>query len=482
MVLSLINIRLGFACNSSSSHSLLILKAGEHKPDSNISDAEDYGWEEFILVDPDEKMKYFAQQLHYALRNHIGPEFSRSCVRDFTGIAPTDTRHIDHDSVMTLPISHHEFLADVKSMLLRDDVVILGGNDNERTAGFPVGDRRLWHLPTEGRYKRFDHDGTWTIFNPKTGTKLRLSLTNKTAAELDGVKALTPELVDVKITDYCGRNCLYCYQDSTVHGMHANEEVLSHLAYMLKDLGVFEVALGGGEPTAHPNFSSIIANFSHGMVANFTTRNLEWCAAHASELSCVGSIAYSVDDKEDIDRLVSLACKHPILEPCNRDAWTRDSGGKIVIQHVVGATTQDRLFLLLEHAKKFEYPVTLLGWKSHGRGMAGALHNVDWQKAVDKAGLYSVRIDTALAAQTNMTEYKREQYSKYEGAVSAYIDAVKMVAAPSSYCSKEDYIDMSKYISSPTQRESSPGAWWTKIPVWYHKEQAVHQLNKRARR
>ena len=52
------NLRLGFACNSSSSHSLIFLPGC-----TDNAEGQDFGWQCFTLASSEAKMGYLAQQL-----------------------------------------------------------------------------------------------------------------------------------------------------------------------------------------------------------------------------------------------------------------------------------------------------------------------------------------------------------------------------------------------------------------------------------
>lgn len=103
------NIRLGFATNSSSSHSVVILP---NQRDDRVHDDNYYGWENFVLASKEEKMKYLDAQ--------IACHYSDNC-------------KIDHQSVWSFPAdirARVAYIKCLKALLERDDVVILGGNDN----------------------------------------------------------------------------------------------------------------------------------------------------------------------------------------------------------------------------------------------------------------------------------------------------------------------------------------------------------------
>lgn len=80
-----------------------------------------------------------------------------------------------------------------------------------------------------------------------------------------------PETIDVKITSWCNHDCSYCYMDSTTKGTHAPRELLTAIFDGLKT-APYQIAFGGGEPTAHPDFPWFLEyTKSKGTVPNYTT-------------------------------------------------------------------------------------------------------------------------------------------------------------------------------------------------------------------
>ena len=53
------NLRIGFATNSSSSHSVILVPQNSIKDDDVYSE-DSYGWEQFVLASPEAKIKYIA--------------------------------------------------------------------------------------------------------------------------------------------------------------------------------------------------------------------------------------------------------------------------------------------------------------------------------------------------------------------------------------------------------------------------------------
>ena len=87
-----------------------------------------------------------------------------------------------------------------------------------------------------------------------------------------------PEFYDVKITDACNGNCKYCYQESTQKGKHFEDIVKKTYQYfgsMTENQRPFQVAIGGGEPTLHPEFPELCRVFkSLGIDPNYTTNGM----------------------------------------------------------------------------------------------------------------------------------------------------------------------------------------------------------------
>lgn len=87
-----------------------------------------------------------------------------------------------------------------------------------------------------------------------------------------------PEFSDVKITSFCMGRCPYCYQDSDQKSSHAEnllEKIKNFYGPMSQNQRPFQVAIGGGEPTSHPDFVKVLELFaSLGIVPNYTTNGM----------------------------------------------------------------------------------------------------------------------------------------------------------------------------------------------------------------
>src|SRR5208337_1538607 len=80
-----------------------------------------------------------------------------------------------------------------------------------------------------------------------------------------------PETVDISITDKCGFGCSYCYQDSQPGRDHGRKELVETVLKGF-DQPPYQIAIGGGEPTIHPDFEYILRMARElGTVPNYTT-------------------------------------------------------------------------------------------------------------------------------------------------------------------------------------------------------------------
>jgi hypothetical protein len=457
------NVRLGFATNSSSSHSIVFFPT--NIPRDTTDACEDFGWEFFTASSRESKENYFAATLFENLRrNNMTDEQISVIASEFLGFTPKLEKpyysdkpqligSVDHQSLVMLPLDRFNmksldprFVNYFKNELLKEGTVVLGGNDNT-DAEHPVKKGAepspLAKLPIDScqLVSRYDeaHD-YFTLMNYTTGAKIRMSLTGEPREVLH---ASLPELVDMKITNYCRFNCSFCYQNSTPDGKHARMNDILHYLDTLESAGVFEVALGGGEPSQHPEFKQILeACRNRGIIPNWTTKDFGWLeidriGQFAELLKLSGSVAFSCTRDSDIHK---LRAANALLTP--HSGWAMP---KIAAQMIVGlGYVQDHLERALEAAKG-NIPVTLLGYKEIGRGankksFGNQRYTPDYGKLI-KVILDNhcrVSVDTLLAEQMErqLDEAEVSQVLRVggEGKFSCYIDAVERTIAPSSYC------------------------------------------------
>lgn len=431
------NVRYGFATNSSSSHSLLLTK--EQFSDS-LENTDYFGWEQFTLASEETKRQYVYAQFRKIFEDEIGAGLAHRLACSVAGLSvegkyPTG---VDHNSRWALPKTFEGkgldagFLDELVAYLMRPDLVILGGNDNDdyhpdRNRGFN------FTFPFEaGDVCRKDPSGYWTVFNRLHGRKFRFDFAKPAEADFEprAQRSSLPELVDIKITDQCSAGCRFCYQNSTPKGRHAYLDDIRRWSYILGHEQVFEVALGGGEPTEHPNFPEILETFrNQNVIPNFTTRRLDWLKdekIRAAVEEHAGHFAYSVQSPEDVEALQSALMN------------TLNFANKGIVQYVVGIGNAEHMLSILNACKKHYLPITLLGFKSVGRGQNYMPHRFDWVEVIKPfLGWMRIGIDTALATgnkeKLEAAGVDRRSYYTQEGKFSMYIDAVEGKYGPSSY-------------------------------------------------
>lgn len=511
----ILQIRSGFACNSSSTHSIAILPVGQAAEDDEAFD-DSYGWNSFICASSEAKDRYLASILQAQISSSCGPHLTSALVNEIFGFEIDSSASIDHQSVFMLPLSedqasiHLEFFEAFRKWLADPRILILGGNDNSESThgwdGLPEARPMPFERESEKRWiaRRDEASDSWTLFCPADGSKIRLRLqpegkfdeapvpgspAPKAAWERQQDEKLSsPELMDIKITDACPYKCSFCYQGSMPKGEHASLASIGLIADRLAKANVFEVALGGGEPTLHPDFPEILEIFaSRGIVPNFTTKNLSWLRGpHAARiLRTCGAFAFSAQTAAEAQRAFDGyddALKSPAGNGQSvSEAAGHPGKGKMTIQHVVGVASPAEITKITEICLSRGAKLTLLGYKTNGRGEIALIEpealatlqaaEAGWMNAVTSAAQRlnkrwaSIGVDTALAAKFqkelenmgNSSIFVRDK----EGAQSGYVDGVAMTISPSSYSDTppqpfgDDWLSVWKAMAPETPRARS---------------------------
>lgn len=427
---------------------------------------DEYGWDHFRLVSEEQKIRYLAAQFICQFvdsaedRDLIVSHFEKyvpglfdNCdlvgeERSYESGGKTYTYidrsypTVDHQSAFCLSKVDQQMLDSMTNFFMDPRVVVLGGNDNTDSHSNVVDGATeipfFSALMTDGTKVRLKTEGPYWVMFGRNGTKARISLDPNVP---DYTKSLTPELVDVKITDYCGKGCKFCYQSSTKDGKHASYEDIVKIFDMLAEMEVFEVALGGGEPTDHPDFIKILAAAGErGIVPNFTTLSDRWLNdpdVIDAVNKYVGGIGVSCSDHK------ALALRSQIRKAVS---W------HVVVsaQHVLGAVPLTVTAKFLDEAFGKHIPVLLLGFKEVGFGAQYNRHDdssteVVLKLAIDQAkeNCYpQLSVDTALINQypqlLDALGVPDALITSPEGKFSCYIDAVSMQMGPSSYVEQNE--------------------------------------------
>ena len=110
-------------------------------------------------------------------------------------------------------------------------------------------------------WKSYQNGNYVVKINLLNGTKIR-------ETEDDDFKASFAENIDVKICDYCDNGCRFCHEGSTIYGKFG--DILKES--FIESLHPFqELAIGGGDATAHPDLIPFLEKLREKQViANIT--------------------------------------------------------------------------------------------------------------------------------------------------------------------------------------------------------------------
>lgn len=141
--------------------------------------------------------------------------------------------------------------------------------------------------------KRFPSQKYSVIFNPHTGSFARLE---DAGSQEPFWAEHGPELLDIAITNWCDHDCFFCYRKSDTSGKHMALSDYQSILAQAREMHVFQVALGGGNPNQHPEFTEFLrtTRVDFGIVPNYTTngRGLSREVLNATSDYC-GAVAVS---------------------------------------------------------------------------------------------------------------------------------------------------------------------------------------------
>ncbi len=116
--------------------------------------------------------------------------------------------------------------------------------------------------------KQYKESNYTVLFDRASGVFLRLGQKDTTPF----YNSNTPELLDISITNYCERGCYFCYRSSNKNGNHMDLIEYTRLIKEAQQIGVLQIALGGGNPNQHPDFIDILkVTRNHSIIPSYTT-------------------------------------------------------------------------------------------------------------------------------------------------------------------------------------------------------------------
>jgi hypothetical protein len=447
-------------------------------------DDREYGWNEFICRSRKAKFEYFMMAIResipyntyefekerlleqvYIYFKDLFKEFhiQKSAFCDSDRDSGEFSGYIDHQSQINCPLyPDGKFALDFFSSLIlpiiyNDGVAIVGGNDNSEcslsgTLGSPYQDNLevLNILSDRGELKIRKEEFGWVLFSPGWGNKWYLSDNKVPLSKVDFPKNYMPELLDINITDFCDKGCSFCYRGCTESGKHADSYQLNMMIETFSKLGVFELALGGGETLCYPGLLPLLKRVKeHKMIANITTadiRSLRYVSFWNQLMEDTGGIGLSVSSMDDFE----------LLKRTVEQFWGKHThlSLRLTLHLIVGGPlTEENLHEVIAYAGVSHFDILLLGFKHSGRGekhKEWTLSSGFLKKVKEDNQYLSLAADTVFVV--NYENMMRDSgvdeklYYKHEGVVSKYIDAVSMKIGKSSYDEKtfKDF-QMTKY-------------------------------------
>lgn len=262
-------------------------------------------------------------------------------------------------------------------------------------------------------------NGNYSVCLFSDGTKIRFSPD-------DTFCAAFPESIDVKITNYCDANCPMCHENSSVDGAHGN---LEHKFFETLVAGT-ELAIGGGNPLAHPQLVPFLQRMQQqGVVCNLTVNQHHFVQQkplidQLCRNKLVHGVGISVLNETNLQQVIAFANAYP----------------NCVIHLIAGVASPVLWQKLSNHGLK----VLVLGYKSFGRGKAyynqqvqDGLCLLQQQITLLAKGFMSVSFDNLAIEQLDLANqldksYFDAHYMGDDGDFTMYVDLVAEQFALSS--------------------------------------------------
>lgn len=456
----ILHCRQGFPTNSSSMHS--IIKAGTSKGCHPYSHKEDmYFGDKWWLCDtPKKKLEYMQNVLYTLLYYKMtrGLDWTAGQSKEVQKLAQNVLKTRKHlgevdrawDSFLAVNPDNSpnfEFYLDLIKAISKDpSIEIRGGSDHPRGPNIDLGEPHV----LEGIFKPWGADcylatkmgPVWRLYNRHNGNKIHLLLGDTCEMDTGDWRPPAPELVDLKITDYCDKKCPFCYQNSTTKGLAAPTENVIKFLKSCGKAGVLEVAIGGGDPTTHPDFVEILRVASQNVYSvAFSVKGTEWLnrpGVWEATKNYARAVGWSVSSPEEVreDNLCIMEKFHegeftaPYWERTPHITWH-------VIPDLPGATYQGLREIIDEGG--YGQTLLLLGYKETGRAKGKPTEvgaKILAHFLAEENGYMSVGVDTAFARKYKEILDKRVNpmtFFTQEGRFSMYYDAVTDRCGPSSY-------------------------------------------------
>ncbi len=260
------------------------------------------------------------------------------------------------------------------------------------------------------------------------GTKIR---------EWEGEQVVEyPESCDLKVTQYCDMDaiCVFCHEMSNKQGKHGDLELIKSI--WANQLPGTELAIGGGNPLAHPDIDSFLTHLSgQGIIPNLTVNSLHM-RKHREQLKnlqmtkAIYGLGISYRGPKFLDTL-----------PEELDY------NNVVFHMILGLDSMEDCKAIIEWARKRQVSpkILLLGYKQFGNGVkcysAELQEKIDgWKKILRRLlrinGL-TLSFDNLAINQLNLQDFMTTDMwnTLYQGPDKThtfYVDAIQETVAGTS--------------------------------------------------
>ena len=262
-------------------------------------------------------------------------------------------------------------------------------------------------------------------------TRIKLYTDGTKIRKYKGVaKPIFPDSMDIKITNSCDLGCFYCHEESIPQGKHANIKTLLRILDKLPK-GI-ELAIGGGNPLAHPSLLELLVNLKHkGFIVNMTVNQMHLdniILKYALKHKLINALGISITDTSNLNHITKFINK----------------GYHIVFHVIVGIHMVKVIEILMQFNNA---RILVLGYKQFGRGKTTYSEHTrkqihEWYinifKYLNKAiiGFDNLALDQLKLKRFFTNKDWSNLYMGDEFAFSMYIDAVEETYGESSTFAK----------------------------------------------
>ena len=268
------------------------------------------------------------------------------------------------------------------------------------------------------KIKGIYENGNYKVVIFDDGTKIRETKEDKFIASF-------PECMDIKITNYCERNCPYCHEASSTKGKHGD---ILNVDFINTLKPYTELAIGGGNPLSHPDLFEFLKLLKEKkIIANMTVNQKDF-------EECVEDLYYL--SKEKLIRGLGISLVNPTAKFVDK---IKDFPNAVI--HVINGVVK------LDDLKKLynqDLKMLILGYKQFRRGNDYYSEEVEKNKSLIYEHLKEITEHFKVVSFDNLAlkqlEVKRlmteEEWNEFymgdDGSFTMYIDMVNKQFAKSS--------------------------------------------------